>query len=65
MILDKINNNFQKETSTNQWKNTSSVIEWLLNIKEKERLSFMVFDIEGFDPSITESLVTNAIQFPK
>ena len=63
VILDKINNNFQKETSANQWKNMSSVIEWLLNIKEKERLSFMVFDIEGFDPSVTESLVTNAIQF--
>ena len=65
VILDKINNNFQKETSSNQWKNKSSVIEWLLNIKEKERLSVIVFDIEGFDPSITESLVTNAIQFPK
>ena len=25
----------------------------------------MVFDIQGFDPSITESLVTNATQFTK
>ena len=41
------------------------VIEWFVNIKEKERSSFMVFDIESFYPSITEHLFTNAIQFAK
>ena len=65
VILDKINNHIQKETSANQWKDTSSVIEWFVNIKEKERSSFMVFDIESFYPSITECLFTNAIQFAK
>ena len=65
VILDKINNNIQKETPTNQWKDTSSVIEWFGNIKEKERSSFMVFDIESFYPSITERLFTNAIRFAK
>ena len=65
VILDKINNHIQKETSANQWKDTSSVIEWFLNIKEKERSSFMVFDIESFYPSITERLFNNAIQFAK
>ena len=48
VILDKINNRIQKETSADQWKGTSSVIEWFVNIKEKERSSFMVFDIESF-----------------
>ena len=48
VILDKINNHIQKETSANQWKGTSSVTEWFVNIKEKERSSFMVFDIESF-----------------
>ena len=33
VILDKINNNIQKETSVNQWKDTSTVIEWFVNIK--------------------------------
>ena len=65
VILDKINNHIQKETSANQWKDTSSVIEWFVNIKEKERSSFMVFDIESFYPSITEHLFTNAIRFAK
>ena len=41
------------------------MIEWFVNIKEKERSSFMVFDIESFYPSIAERLFTNAIQFAK
>ena len=65
VILDKINNNIQKETPTNLWKDTSSVIEMFGNIREKERSSFMVFDIESFYPSIAELLFTNAIQFAK
>ena len=63
VILDKINKHIQKETSANQWKDTSSVIEWFVNIKEKERSSFMVFDIESFYLSITERLFINAIKF--
>ena len=65
VILDKINNHIQKETSANQWKNTSSVIQWFVNIKEKEHSSVMVFDIERFCPAVTERLFTNAIQFAK
>ena len=49
-IIDKINNHIEKETSANQWKDTSSVIEWFVNIKEKELSSFMTFDIESFYP---------------
>ena len=41
------------------------MIEWFFNIKEKESLSFMVFDIESFYPSIAERLVTNAMKFSK
>ena len=48
VILDKINNHIQKETSANQWKDTSSVIEWFVNINEKERSSFVVFYVEIF-----------------
>ena len=65
VILEKIDNHIQKENSANQWKDTSSVIEWFVNIKEKEPSFFMVFDIESFYPSITERLFNNAIQFAK
>ena len=43
----------------------SLVIEWFVNIKEKERSSFLVFDIESFHPSITERLFNNSIHFAK
>ena len=65
VILDKINDHIQKETSANQWKNTSLVIEWFLNIKEKKHSSFMVFDNESLYSSITERLFTYAMQFAK
>ena len=59
VILDKINNHIQNETSPNQWKKkTSSVIEWFVSIKEKERSPFMVFEIESLYPSITDGLFT-------
>ena len=64
-VLDKINNIVQSRTSVNQWKNTSSVIEWFINIKNKEIFSFIVFDIESFYPSISEDLFNSAIQFAK
>ena len=65
VILDKINNIFQSRTSVNQWKNTSSVIESFINIKNKESSSFIDFDIESFYPSISEDLFKSAIQFAK
>ena len=65
VILDKINNIVQSRTSVNQWKNTSSVIEWFINIKNKESSLFIVFDIGSFYPSISEDLFKRAIQFAK
>ena len=35
VILDKINSHIQKETSANQWKDTSSVIDGLLISKKR------------------------------
>ena len=46
--IDKINQQIQLTTKVNQWRDTSSVIEWFNNFESKERLSFMVFDIESF-----------------
>ena len=65
VVPDKINDDIQKETFANQWKDTSPVIEWFVNIEEKERSSLMVFDIESFYSSVTESIFKNAIEFAK
>ena len=50
-------------TKVNKLKDTSGVIEWFNNFENKERLSFMVFDMESFYPSISENLLLKAIQF--
>ena len=41
------------------------MIEWFNNFENKERLSFMVSDIESFYPSTKENLFIKAVQFAK
>ena len=41
------------------------MIGWFTNIKNKESLSFIVFDIKIFYPSISKDLFKSAIQFAK
>ena len=53
VILGKINK--QLQTKVSQWKNTSSVIEWINNFENKESLSFMAFDIKVFYPSASQN----------
>ena len=53
-ILDKINQIIILETNVNQSKNTNSVISWIKQLQDKNRLSFVNFDVESFYPSITE-----------
>ena len=36
-LLDTINSNIIKESKVNQWKNTSEVITWFKNIKNKTK----------------------------
>ena len=64
-ILDRVNNNILEKSKVNQWKNTSSVIEWYCNIKRKDQCSFAVFDIERFYQSISTELFNEAISFAK
>ena len=47
----------------NQWRNTKQVIEWFGNIKDKERHSFISFDIVEFYPSISEKLLDQALSW--
>jgi hypothetical protein len=64
-ILDNINKKLREHLQLNQWKNTKSVIEWFKNLKNKKQLKFVVFDIEQFYPSISQQLLTDAINFAK
>ena len=65
VILDRINTALRSHTNVNQWKYTSTVIDWLKNTPDKKSCYFMVFDIESFYPSIREKLLNEAIQYVK
>ena len=64
-ILDDINQQLRNKLKTNQWKNTQSVVDWFKNLKNKKKLTFVVFDIENFYPSISEKLLSDAMDFAK
>ena len=64
-ILDKINVNVRRTLNLNQWKNTSDVIAWFKNIKDKSLCKFVIFDIKDFYPCIKQYLLTKAIIFAK
>ncbi|KXJ25355.1 hypothetical protein AC249_AIPGENE10664 [Exaiptasia diaphana] len=64
-ILANINTTVRQKTGLNQWKNSSSVINWFSSIQHKDQHTFAVFDIENFYPSINEKLLTDAINFAK
>ena len=64
-ILDKINHQLRDSLRINQWKDTSKVMEWFFKIPDKNRHNFAIFDIKDFYPSISEKLLTNALNFAK
>ena len=63
--LQAINNSIRTITNLNQWRNTSTVIDWFKSIELKESMRFIQFDIVDFYPSISEKLLDNALNFAK
>ncbi len=64
-ILDRMNHNLRAATSVNQWKSSTSVINWFKSIGNKQQHTFLMFDIVEYYPSITEDLLLKAINFAK
>ena len=62
-ILDDINTSIITSTKINQWKNTASVLRWFNSLENKNSLSFICFDVCEFHPSITEKLLSKALDF--
>ena len=62
-ILDRINAKVTVATQANQWKSTSSVIEWYKNITVTNEHRFICFDVVDFYPSISEELLNSALDF--
>ena len=53
----------RKLTKFNQWKNSSDVIEWFNRIENKDRSTFLQYDIDQFYPSIKEDLLNLALDW--
>ena len=61
-ILDEINTSITSSSKINQWKNTSSVLKWFKCLENKNSLSCICFDVCEFYPSITEKLLSKALE---
>ena len=62
-ILDRVNNEIRRITNYNQWLNSDSVISWFKNIKNKHTHTFILFDVVNMYGSISEKLLTEALQW--
>ena len=62
-ILEVINSKLVRATKVNQWKNTSSVLQWYKRLPNKRDSTFICFDVVEFYPSITEALLNRARDF--
>ena len=51
------------KTKYKQWKNSDSVIGWFKKIPDKKNSKFISFDIKSFYPSISEKLLSDAIDW--
>lgn len=63
--FDRINDDIRSSTHVHQWTNSSSVTKWFKSINDKKRHTFISFDIVDFYPSITETLLDEAIVWAK
>ena len=61
--LQSINEEIRSATNVNQWRCTTTVIEWFKALEDKNDLKFLKFDIVEFYPSITEELLEDALNF--
>ena len=61
----RINKVIRQSTDLQQWQSTPAVIAWFKYFPNKERCKFLIFDVLGFYPSISEKLLDKALMFAK
>ena len=64
-ILDRTNSNLRYSTGYNQWLSTGAAINWFKSIPDKQKKSFIKFDLVAFYPSITEKLLASAVAWAR
>ena len=63
--LENINNSVRSSNKLNQWRNSTTVIDWFKMIPLKKQSHFLKFDTVSFYPSISSNVLNEAIQFAK
>ena len=64
-MLEDINSEIRVKVKYNQWTNTGAVLEWFKNIENKNRSTFIKFDIDNYYPSINAELLDRSINWAK
>ena len=62
-ILQRTNDNLRAKLKVNHWQSTADVITWFCGLENKERSTFIKFDIDQFYPSITQELLRKSIEW--
>ena len=63
--LSNIIADVSKKAKVNQWRNTSTVIDWFKSLADKQKQKFVKFDIAEFYTSISEDLLKKSINYAK
>ena len=63
--LNDIIADVSRKTEVNQWRNTTTVINWFKNLSDKRKRKFIKFDITELYPSISENLLNKSIAYAK
>ena len=63
--LEEIIGNVANTIKVNQWRNTATVIDWFKLLPQKDKSSFVKFDIVEFYPSISEELLNRSISIDR
>ena len=65
IILSKIVKVVREKSKLNQWKNIYECINWYNIIPNKSNMTFIVFDIVDFYPSISKELLVKALNWAR
>ena len=64
-LLKRINGDLRETLGVRQWKNSKDVLNFFTNIQQRQTHKFVQFDIVEFYPSISERLLSDALNFAK
>ena len=62
-ILEHVVNVVKSKSKLRQWKNTHEVLMWFKQLKNKQKKTFILFDVCSFYPSITPELLSLALDW--